>query len=697
MMTATEILSLDDLHPAPARRGLGLGIRFFLAATALLGGTLGIAIALSSRRAGAVADQTIRAHLSAVPALWSGYVGARADAASRQMRSLAAEPGTKALLAEASLHSATLHDTAEGFSKGLGAAVMFLFDARGALLERTDRAPGEERGRDFSAVSWVATPIKEGTTASAFILDATRSRMIHLVAAAPVVQGDGPDRLLNGVIAATFPVGEERIREFGRIARAETAIVANLAPRDAARELHVLASTPALQGQTFLEHVPDGSATLDAVFGRGEAAGPFEFTARDDVFVGSALPLQSGSGETIGALVVARSKRAEMAGFNAIRRSLVLVGAGLLMVALPVSFFLARRLARPIRQLASAASRVAGGELDVSLPKASGGEVGALTDAFGTMVRELREKAQLEALVTELQNRPSQATLSEMRADNVAGGEAGLAPGRVFAGRYEVRSLLGEGAMAKVFRVRDRELDEEVALKALKPQVLTLDGSTGPEALRQEIKLARMVTHPNVVRVHDFGEAAGVRYFTMEYVSGTTLYKLLESSGPLDLMPALQIAKQICRGLSAVHKAGVVHGDMKPQNVIVGGAGLVKLMDFGVARGRTALSQGTVLAGTPLYMSPEQAGGRPIDIRSDLYSTGAVLYEVFTGQPPFSVPNLLTLLSMHINEPAPDPRSSRPELPELLVQTLLSCLDKSPMNRPKSAAELEQQLMRVRA
>lgn len=688
--------SLDIPAVLPHRRGLSLGVQFFLAAAALLATTLTVAIALSSHRAQMVAEQTIRESLQTIPQLWSGYVNARAEAATRQMRSLASESGMKALLGDASRDPATLHDTAKEFSKGLGAAVMFLFDERGGLLERTDRDAGEERGRDFSAVSWVATPLEERSESSAFILDATRARMVHMVASAPVMQGAGTERRLNGVIAAAFPMNDERLREFGGIARADTAILANLAPRGTAAAVKILASTATLGGEDVLERIPSARATFDALFARGEGAGPFEFASGDDVFIGSLLPIQSGSGETIAGLLVARSKQAEMGSFRAIRRSLVLVGAGLLLGALPFSFLLARRLALPIRQLAGAASRVAGGDLDVVLPRSTGGEVGALSTAFRTMVNELKEKAQLEALIGQMHKRPSEITVSDMRPGPSTGESDGLEPGKIFAGRYEVRSLLGEGGMGKVFRVRDRELDEEVALKALKPEFLGTAGTVGVEALRQEIKLARLVTHPNVVRVHDFGEAAGIRYYTMEYVPGTPLNDLLARSTGLDLPPALQIAKQMCRGLSAVHKAGVIHGDLKPQNIMVGGAGVVKLMDFGVARSRGRVDEGSPVAGTPLYMSPEQARGAPVDDRSDLYSAGAVIYEMFTGEPPFRSTSVLTLLSMHIHEPPPDPRRIRRDMPDRLAEAILSCLDKSPLKRPSDAAELERQLLRAR-
>jgi serine/threonine-protein kinase len=205
-----------------------------------------------------------------------------------------------------------------------------------------------------------------------------------------------------------------------------------------------------------------------------------------------------------------------------------------------------------------------------------------------------------------------------------------------------------------------------------------------------------MITHVNVVRVHDFGEADGSRFLTMEYVPGTTLRELLDRKGGLDLTPALQIAKQMCRGLAAVHRAGIVHGDLKPQNVMVMGSGVVKLMDFGVARAGVAADPKAQIVGTPLYMSPEQARGAELDERSDLYSAGVVLFELFTGRPPFRHPEAMEVMRMQLNEPAPSPRSVRPDLPDELSRLILTCLDKAKLKRPASAADLERMLMRVR-
>ena len=165
---------------------------------------------------------------------------------------------------------------------------------------------------------------------------------------------------------------------------------------------------------------------------------------------------------------------------------------------------------------------------------------------------------------------------------------------------------------------------------------------------------------------------------------------------PLDLAPTLQIAKQVCRGLGAVHRAGIVHGDLKPQNVVVMGNGVVKLMDFGVARTRSALTRGEPLAGTPAYMSPEQARGAELDERSDLYSAGVLFFELFTGRCPFVGADAFETMRLHLDEAPPDPRKIRPRVPGALARIISTCLDKSPLRRPASAADLERLLMRVR-
>ena len=672
-----------------------------LGTAALLAGTIGLALAVATWRADALTRRKIRDDLRSAPAVYASYDAAEASGRTSQVRSLADQPGTKALLAELEANPETFHDSARDFAANLGASAVLLFDSRGTLISRSDREPGEEGGRDFSGVTWVAEPLHGGDV-SAYILEVTRNRRLLLVAAAPVTQGEGRERKLNGVLAGAFAVDDSRAARLGELLSGEAAFVANVAPRDAPPQVAVLAATPRLKAAPF-QQVLSGIGGVDSLFARGDGFGPFEFATAGDAYVGTALPIKSGRGEPIAALVIARSKDAELALFRQLRQALLLVGALTLLASLPVSYVLARRVSRPIEQLAEGAEAIRGGRLDIALPSERGGEVGMLARAFGAMVLELKQKAALEALVAEMQRRPGDVTLATTlrpSADSTGGraagapaaGSGGPEVGRLYAGRYVVLSVLGRGGMGTVFRVRDRELEEEVALKVLDPAVFG-EGTRAGDLLKQEIRLARSITHPNVVRAHDLGDSAGVRFLTMEYVAGTTLRELLDRHGRLDLGPGLQIAKQMCRGLSAVHKAGVIHGDLKPRNVMVMANGVLKLMDFGVARG---IGGGPGLAAaSPHYMSPEQARGGELDERTDLYSAGVVLYEIFTGRRPFEADRPQDLASLHMFESAVAPRTLRPDLPTLLEQVILTCLAKSRLQRPATAADLERALMRV--
>jgi HAMP domain-containing protein len=671
--------------------GPGLATRIFAGAAVVIVVTVGLAVALASGKAEDLARERIRGELQRVPALFAGWRDSQMSARRGQVRALAGQPGTKALLAERGAGPETAHDTALEFARALGAGAVFLFDTRGALIVRTDR-PREEGGRDFSGVSWVSLPLSQLTESSAFISEVSRGPALSLVASAPVLQGAGTERVLNGVLAAAFRMDDERARELGRLVGGEAAFLVNAAERGAVPRLEVVGATAPFRVPEMGRAVSAQSGTTEAQLARGDLASPFALVAGGREFLGTLVPILSGSGEPVGGLVVGRSKDDELAALREIRRSLLGVGGLILLLSVPLSFAFARALARPIQQLALGAEEIGRGNLDVPLPKAGGGEVGALARAFEVMRRELKEKAQLEQLVADLRGRGVDPTL---RGVAPTGGEgfpaSGPVIGYLFAHRYEIRGLVGRGGMGAVYRALDRELDEEVALKVLDAEAADAGAE---QQLRREIKLARTITHPNVVRAYDFSEAEGVRFFTMEYVAGATLRELLDESGRLALTPALQIAKQMCRGLGAVHRAGIVHGDLKPANIVVMTGGVAKLTDFGVARARR--QAGTPFAGTPPYMSPEQVRGAELDERSDLYSAGVVMFEMFTGRRPFDAGDPFELMRLHLEEPPPNPRALQPTLPELLAETIAACLAKAKADRPATAADLDRLLMRVR-
>jgi len=674
---------------APEKRRVGLGMRLFFTVALLIAATFSLAAGAATWQANRLASEEIRQTLQPVPDIFAGYVANQGQARRAVVRSLADAVGTKALLGGGA-DPATFYDSAAELAGALGASIVFLFDERGELLARSDRRPGEEAGRDFSAVSWVRDPLKSGETASSFILEVKRSRRLLLVAAAPVSQGAGREERLVGLLAAAFELDDAAVRQLGQLMSGEVAVLGNVAPRSAPWKPAALATSPGLDDAALAGSLASVPHLVATVFGAGRRFGPFEFSSRGTAFLGTAVPMTAGSGEPIAALVVGRSKDAQLAFFRRLRTVVLELGGAVLLLALPASFGLARRISRPIEQLARGADAVRQGRLDIDLPRARRDEVGTLARAFGAMVSELREKRELEQLLADLRARPAAPTGPLPIASSPDEPQVG----RLFAHRYEILKVLGEGGMGRVFQARDRDLEEVVALKVLSSKLFSERERYG-QLLRQEIKVARSITHPNVVRVHDLGEMDGVRFVSMEYVAGTSLRQLLAQSGRLDLAPGLQIAKQICRGLQAVHAVGIVHGDLKPDNIIVMPNGVVKLMDFGVARPRQAMGSMEAV-GTPPYMSPEHARGAALDERSDLYSLGVVIFEMFTGRVPFEAGDSREMLRLHLFAEAPNPRDVRPDLPELLVDIIRRCLGKSRPERPATAADLERALMRVR-
>jgi len=263
-----------------------------------------------------------------------------------------------------------------------------------------------------------------------------------------------------------------------------------------------------------------------------------------------------------------------------------------------------------------------------------------------------------------------------------------LEPGAVVAGRFEILSRLGEGGMGVVYKARDRELDDVVALKLLR--LGRFGGDAKVAALKQELKLARRITHPNVLRLFDLGEVEGVPFISMEYVRGLTMRDLLDHSTRVPYSAALRLARQVCRGLDAVHSAGVIHRDMKPENILLEPNGNARLMDFGIAQplAEAAGAGGTVL-GTPRYLAPEQIQGEEIDTRADVYACGVLFYELFTGKLPLpAAANPGEELRTTLTATPTPPREHRPELPQALELILLRCLEKAPKRRYRDAAEL---------
>jgi|JI10StandDraft_1071094.scaffolds.fasta_scaffold10275_9 HAMP domain-containing protein len=306
------------------------------------------------------------------------------------------------------------------------------------------------------------------------------------------------------------------------------------------------------------------------------------------------------------------------------------------------------------------------------------------------------------ALLPARQDRPtdSQATVVTP-ADSVAltrGGSARLQPGSLFARRYEIDAVLGSGGMGMVYRARDRELKDVVALKTLRPDAM-LD-IEHLERFKSELKLARSISHPNVLRTYDFGQSEGLPFISMEYVRGMTLRYLLQQPDKVPYSAALRLARQLCAGLAAAHAVGVLHRDIKPENLIIDPQGHLKLMDFGIARQsvRTSgLTQQGMFVGTPDYAAPEQLMGEEVDVRADLYAVGVTLCELFCGSLPFRRGNSTEVMLAHLQEEPTLPSELWPEIPPALEKVLLRCLERQRTQRYASANALLEDLAELRA
>jgi serine/threonine protein kinase/tetratricopeptide (TPR) repeat protein len=270
-------------------------------------------------------------------------------------------------------------------------------------------------------------------------------------------------------------------------------------------------------------------------------------------------------------------------------------------------------------------------------------------------------------------------------------GEA-LTRGTTFAGRYEIIESLGTGGMGKVYRAYDNKVKEEIAIKLLKPEISQNEKII--ERFSNEIRLSRKITHKNVCRMHDLNEDQGTQFITMEYVPGEDLKSFIKRVGHLPPQKAISIGKQVCEGLAEAHSLGVIHRDLKPQNIMVDKSGNPKIMDFGIARLLKAegiTGEGAII-GTPEYMSPEQVEGKETDQRSDIYSLGVVLYEMLTGKVPFEGEGTFSIALKQRDETPPHPRELNPDLSPELSAIILKCMAKEKEKRYQSVQDLIQDL-----
>jgi serine/threonine-protein kinase len=872
-----------------------LVLKLFLLTALLIAIVVAVAVGITITRANAIANETVNRSISGAAKLYDVFESQRLNAVAGATRVLGSDSAFYAYIQTSlqpalpdgtvadpnvppAVDFASINDQLIQNRDRLKTDVMMLLDEEGNLVARTDKLniAGGEPEDFYEKSALVRAIVDDGTVEVTTGVLPLEGKLFH-VAVAPVASGARSVRI--GYLINGYAMDDEFAN---RIDAASNAGVMFASKDNTVRS----ANAPSVMPK-------------DVALGRTS-----EVTVDRSRYIVTTRPLRSGA-DTVGNALFLRSLDRELAPFRAIEKAMLYGGGGALLLALLFSWLIAKRVTRPISQLAGIAQAVTAGDYSVAPETRGNDEVAILGRSFGKMISSLRDKAELEELyaamaeksalipAVTLRNEPARldegtvfvtdlrglpATVGEGDAASVIGAveramrvqqrevarqdgevreidghrlvsvfrgergiihairaaraineelalgtmsigvgiatgefvsgsvtienESGLAivgnapllallfawhapngfayvsyesaqaagaevlnvasreevrlkwlpqplpvaalplvsvttgmmrsvggtlggeatmrmegtvpgvtsptaeaveltSGQLFAARYRIESILGRGGMGIVYKANDTQLDETVAIKTLPGDVMT----RSPEDLerfKREIRLARKITHRNVLRTYDYGEADGVYFISMEFVRGYTLNELMDEA-PGRQMPfraAVGITRQVSRGLQAAHEQGIIHRDIKPQNVLIDAKGEVKLMDFGVARmaeAPEAMTQAGLIVGTPHYMSPEQVQGKQLDARSDVYAMGILLYELLIGRRPFESSSLTGILTAHITEKARPPIELRTDIGRDLNAIVMRCLEKDPKARYADAGALLAELEQLRA
>lgn len=704
------------------RARLRLATKIYVITPAVILLVMAGAAVLSSVLANRIARQAIVADLAAGSSSQETFQQKRYEQLQLISRLFVTDPAVLAYVVEATetLDSVSLLDILGQRQNDLGVDFDFaiILDPEGEVLVRTDRP--EEYGEDLSQNPLVAVALEEYHASGVW----SQKGGLYHATIVPIVQGFD----LLGFMVAGFALTDSTAVELRRVSRTDAAFLTH-----AGDELNLVASTlsPTVSTQ-LLAALKERPELMHRVLDDGERVDKVEVSLSGEPWLCLLTPLLDAAGHPVGVTVALASLEKELAPYKRIGMLVVVSGLAAAVAAFVLALAFARRTLQPMRRLAAAATAASHGDYEHPIPVEGDDEVGELALAFHDLLRDLRERRDMETYLGEIYRslpereaqptsgfRPSTAfsptavSVDERPTGVLSPTPVGptgsatharlttshIVPGLVLGQRFEILSELGAGGMAVVYRAHDRQLDEIVALKILKAD--TWKDTEQLERLKDELRLARKVTHRNVLRTYDLGEIDGISFISMEYVRGITLRGLLQRTENVPYSAGLRLIKELCQGLAAAHDEGVIHRDIKPENLILDPAGTVKLMDFGIARPiRPRSGMGTeegTLVGTPIYLAPEQIEGQSPDTRVDIYATGVVAYEVFTHQLPFPSGSIRDAILTKLQKDPEPPSTHWREIPEPLERLIMRCLERDPADRFSTVRDLIRALDALRA
>ncbi len=649
--------------------------------------------------------------------------------------------------------SETLQDLTGELQEALEFDILIFTNERGEIIARSDKPSAI--GRSLQGRSSLFDTALSGKEAHGIML--SKGQLLQIVAV-PIFDNVALD-IIRGTIALAYQLSPQRARDINQLTDSEIGFFTlNKNKKTGLSEpINTFFTAPNLAAPVTDYLVKNSQLWKNLMENQSESL-KITFTIDQERFHGILYPLIRNGGGTLGFVITLKSRTELLQPFKSIQKQVLVVGSICLFIASLFAWLIAHRITRPIFSLVSVANRIQMGdypEPDAKFYQKSD-EVGLLYRAIIKMGKTLKDKVELENYLsqvsisldgeklqqTELQELVEQSTIknlidksdAELNIDELSQSldrttliidntnlnledvaqnllskdeftekSEPLTLGSCFAGRYEILKLIGKGSIGSVQLVNDLDLNEEVALKIFFNRNLQGDELN---RFKEEIRLARRITHRNIVRTFDFGVWQNRYYITMEYIYGFDLNNLIQNRGKLSPEIAIIMGRQICSAIIAAHNEGIIHRDLKPTNIIINKQGVLKIMDFGLAiQIKTPFSAGlqsddshesiTGIAGTPRYMAPEQFEGTELDVRTDIYAIGGILYFILSGESPFNGKSYAELSELHRFSPSPHISKLVDNVPTGLDAIIYKALEKDKDSRFQTVTEFHNALMSV--
>jgi len=615
--------------------------------------------------------------------------------------------------------SKTLQDQSLEFQKVLEFDILFFTDASGTVMARSDRPQGI--GQNMAGKTPFFDTALNGEYGTGYFQSQGRLMQIVVV---PIFDNVVPD-LVRGTVALAYEFTEALATEINALTASDIGFF--IFTRGSDREVNGVSATNVTDenlGRNVQAFFASKEQNWRRIYESVETKQRITNSFDGEKYYSVVQLIGNDPSSPLGFVMVMRSSRELMKPYSQIQQSVLVIGGFSLLAVFIFAWLFARGISRPIVKLVSVAQDIEEGRFEGAedTPE-SRDEIGTLFRAVVKMGVALKEKAELETYLAQISNDISpieplagQDFLTDGNPLSVDDGTRTLtssespelssvspileerlrtlAPGDVIDRRFKLVKALGNGAIGVVFLAMDDDLDEKVAVKLMTRELFDQNESIN---FKEEIRLARRVTHRNILRTYDFGSWQDFYYITMEYVSGFDLDQLIKSRGPLDSHIGIIMARQICSAMNAAHEQGIIHLDLKPANMMVNRQGILKIMDFGLAKKLafqgdelksadfTQANAPKALMGTPKYMAPEQFLSSDVDERTDIYAIGIILHTLLCGRAPFDSKNLIQLAEMHLHQPLPEPRdkNNRP-IAKGLGRIIQKAAEKKPEDRYQS-------------